>query len=98
MDLRKSFLGPFKKAKQKLTGGRRKRDGGYESETDRGGRAADVERSEASQRNSRPHSEVEDVVGSGPSQERNDVGGDDGIGPVGLPTSTPSISHEPSSM
>jgi hypothetical protein len=58
---------PFKKAKQKLMGGRRKRDGGCESKTDRGGRAADVERSEASQRNSRPHSEVEDVVGSGPS-------------------------------
>ena len=85
MDLRKSFLRPFKKAKQKLTGSRRKRDGGSESETDRGGREVDVERSETSQMNSRPHSGVEDVVESGLSRERNDVG-------------IPSTSHGPDCM
>lgn len=97
MNLREWFLRPFKKAKQKLTGDRRKRDGGSESETDQGGGAVDVERSEASQRNSRPHSEVEGVVESGPSRERNVICGDK-IGRVGLPTSAPSIPHEPYGM
>jgi hypothetical protein len=98
MDLRNSFLKPFKKAKQKLTGGRRKRDAGSEGETDRGGREADAGRSEVNQRNSRLHSEAEDVVESEPIPEGSDIGGD-GVGRVGSPPSTPTISYnvEPNS-
>jgi hypothetical protein len=73
MDLRNSFLKPFKKAKQRIKGGRLKRDRGSESKNDRGGKEADAEGSEVSQRNSRLHSEAEDVVESGPSREGKDV-------------------------
>ena len=99
MDLRKSFLKPFKRVKQKLKGGRRKRDGGSESENDRGGKETDAEGSEVSRRNSCLHSEVEGVVEGGPSLEENHVGGD-GVGQVGSPPSAPSIPYnvEPSSM
>jgi hypothetical protein len=100
MDLRKTFLKPFKKAKQKLTESHRKRDGRSGSEGDREGKGTDVEGgSETGQKNPRLHSEVESVVESGPSREGNDVGGDE-VGQVDPPTSTPSISHgrEPDSM
>jgi hypothetical protein len=99
MDLRNSFLKPFKKAKQKLKGSRRKRDGGSEGETDRGGKEADAGGSEVSQRNSHLHSEAEDVVESEPIPEGSDISGD-GVGRVGPPPSTPSIpySMEPNSM
>lgn len=80
-------------------GGRRKQDGGSRSENDRRGREADVEGRETSQRNSRLHSEVEDVMGSGPSREGNDDGGDE-VYQVGSPASTPLILQdgEPDSM
>ena len=94
MDLRKAFLKPFKRLKDKLPGGRRKRDGGSGSESDRKGGETDVEGSEASQRNSFLHSEVDigRAVESGPSREVNNVDGK-GATPVdNPPTSTPSIS------
>ena len=69
MDLRKSLSKPFKKLKHRLAEGNRKRDGRSGSENDREGRETDIEESEASQRNSRLHSEVEDVVESRPNQE-----------------------------
>jgi hypothetical protein len=99
MDLRNSFLKPFKKAKQKLTGSRHKRDAGSEGETDRGGKEADAGRSEVNQRNSRLNSEAEDVVGSEPIPEGSDIGGDE-VGRVGSPPPTSSISYnmEPNSM
>jgi hypothetical protein len=99
MDLRKKFLKPFKKAKQKLTESRRKRDGRSGSESDREGRGSDVGGSETGEKNSRLHSEVEGVVESGPSRAGNDVGGGE-VGQVNPPTSTPSISHsgEPDGM
>jgi hypothetical protein len=90
MDSRNPFSKRFKKLKHKLAGGGRKRDGSSGSGTDRG-RETVVEGSEASQRNFRPHPEVEDVE-SGPSREEDDVGGD-GVGQVGPPTLAPSTSH-----
>jgi hypothetical protein len=76
MDLRKKFLKPFKKAKQKLTESHRKQDGRSGSEGDREGRGTDVGGSETGQKNPRLHSEVESVVENGPSREENDVGGE----------------------
>lgn len=98
MGLRKSFLKLFKKAKQKLTGGRRKRDGRSAGENDQEGGEAEVEGSEASQGGSRLHSEAEDVVEIGPSREGNDVSGEE-VGQADPPKSTPSTSHgeEPNS-
>ena len=72
MDSRNPFSRGFRKLKHKLAGGHRKRDG-RSSENEQGEREADVEGSEASQMNSRLHSEVEDVVESGPSREGNGV-------------------------
>jgi hypothetical protein len=99
MDLRKKFLKPFKKAKQKLTESHRKRDGRSGSEGDREGKGTDVGGSETDQKNPRLHLEVGGVVESGPSREGNDVDGDEG-GQVDPPTLTPSISHgeEPDSV
>ena len=89
MDLRKSFLKPFKKLKSKLPGSRRKRDGKSGSETEGRGGKSDVEGSEASQMNSLIGSEVDvrSAVESGPSRERDATLVDD------PPTSTPSISR-----
>jgi hypothetical protein len=98
MDLRKSFLKPFKKVKQKFTGGRDKSAGRSGNENDVEGRETDVEGSEAGQKDNPLHPGVEDVE-SGPSRERDDVGGRE-VGQVDPPTFTPSISHggEPNSM
>jgi hypothetical protein len=99
MDLRKKFLKPFKKAKQKLTESHRKRDGRSESEGDREGKATDVGGSETGENSPQPCLEVEGVVESGPSREGNDVSGDE-LGQVDPLTSIPPISHgrEPDSM
>ena len=99
MDPRNPFSKGFKKLKRKFAGGgrRRKRDGRSGNETDQG--ESDVEGSEASQRNSRLHPEVEDVE-SGPSREGNDVGGEEVGRMINPPASTPSTPHsgEPNSM
>ena len=99
MGLQKSFLKPFKRVKQKLTGGRRKVDKGSGGENDKEGGEAHVCGGEASQRNPRLHSEVEDVMEIGPSQEGNNVNGKK-VGQADSPSSLPSISHggEPDSM
>jgi hypothetical protein len=92
MDFRKSFSKPFKKLKHRLAeGSSRKRDVRSGSENDREGGEVGVEGSEASQRNSRLHSEVGDMVESGPRREGDDVEGKK-VGRVDPPTSTPSIS------
>ena len=85
MDFRKSLSRPFKKLKDKLPGGSRKRDersgaedGRSGSRDGRKGRAADVEGSGASQRDPSLHPEVliEGMVeSSGPSQEESNVDG-----------------------
>ena len=108
MDFRKSFSKPFKKLKDKLPGGSRKRDGRSESEDSRKGsevevKGAEVKGAEVIQRNSFLHSEVsvEGVVESGPSQEESNVDGKKGaLNDVDPPTSAPSISHirEPDGM
>ena len=93
MDLRKSFLKPFKKLKSKLPGDRRKRDGRSGGGNDGKGVETDVEGSEASQRNSFVDSEVDvrSAVESGPSRKGNNVDGKD-AGPVDdPPISAPSI-------
>jgi hypothetical protein len=97
MESRNPFSKGFKKLKRKFAEGGRKRDGRYGNETAQEGREANPE-SEASQRNSRLHLEVEDVE-SGPSREGNDVGEEE-VGRIDPPTSTPSIPHsgEPNSM
>ena len=95
MDLRKSFLKPFKKLKSKLPGDRRKRDGRSGGGNDGKEGEIGVEGSEASQRNLFVDSEVDtrSAVESGPSREGNDVDGKE-AGPVDGPlTSTPSISR-----
>ena len=94
MDLRKSFLKPFKKLKDKLPGGRRKRDGRSGSGSDGKGGETDVEGSEASQRGSylRPEIDVEGAVESGPGREGSNFDRR-GAAPVDdPPKSTPSIS------
>lgn len=91
MDSRNPFSRGFKKLKHKLMGGNRKRGGRSGNENDQGGREADVEASEASQRSSRLHPEVEGVE-SGSSREGNDVDGNE-VGRFDPPTSTHSISH-----
>ena len=99
MGLQKSFLKPFKRVKQKLTGGRRKVDKGSGGENDKEGGEVHIGGDEASQRNPRLHSEVEDVIEIGPSRERNDFNGKR-VGQADSPSSLPSISHggEPNSM
>ena len=72
MGLRKSFLKPFEKVKQKLTEGRHEGDGRPRGENDQEGEAH-VGGSEASRRNPRLHFEVEDVMEIGPSREGNGV-------------------------
>ena len=102
MDLRKSFLKPFKRLKEKLPGDRRKRDGRSEGGNDGKGGETDVEGSEASQRNSSLHPEVDigGPVERGPSREGDNVDGE-GLGPIDdPPKSTPLISQsgKPNSM
>ena len=96
MDFRKTFSKPFKKLKDKLPGGSRKRDGRSESEDSRKGRDVDVEGGKVSQRNSYLHSEVsvEGAVESRPGQEVANVDAKKAA-PVDAvpPTSAPSISH-----
>jgi len=95
MDLRKSFLKPFRKLKDKLLGDRRKRDGRSRSETEGKGGKSEVEGSEASQRSSSMHPDIdiEDAMESGPIGEGSNVDGK-GATPVDdPPTSTPSISR-----
>ena len=100
MDFRRSFSKPFKRLKGKLPGGSRKRDGRSGGEDGRKGREADVDESEANQRNSYLHSEVEvdDTVESGPSREVNEK--KTAFVDVNPPMATPSIPHigEPESM
>jgi hypothetical protein len=98
MDSKNPFSKGFKKLKRKLAGGDRKRDGRSGNETDQEGREANTESLQASQRNSRLQPEVEDVE-SGPSREGNDVGEEE-VGRIDPPPSTPSIPHsgEPNSM
>ena len=103
MDFRKSFSKPFKKLKDKLPGGSRKRDGRSGSEDGRNRREADVEGSEARQRNSHLHSEVDvgGAVNSGPSREESNVDGKKpalvDANPLAATSSIPHIG-EPESM
>ena len=96
MDLRKPFSKPFKKLRDKFPGGNDGRDGRSWSKDSREGREADVEGSEAGQRNSRPHLEV-DIGGAveiGASQEGNNVDGKKiALIDVNPPVPTHSISH-----
>ena len=68
MDSPNPFSKGLKKLKDKLAASSPKQGGMYRSGNDQGGRETDVEGSEASQRKSDLHSEVEDV-GSGTSRE-----------------------------
>ena len=94
MDFRKSFSKPFKKLKNRLTEGNRKPDGKSGREDNREGRETDVGGSEASQMNSRLHSEVEAVVESRPGLEENSDGikGKE-VDQVDTSTSPPPIAH-----
>jgi hypothetical protein len=91
MGLRKSFLKLFKKVRRKFTGGRHERDGGSGNDTDQVQGEAEVEGSNATQRNTRLHLEVEDAE-IRPGREGTDVEGKK-VGQVNPPTSTPSIPH-----
>ena len=68
MDLRKFVSKPFKKLKHRLAERSRKRGGGSGSESDRDRREANIEGTEASQRSSRLHSEVEVAESQAPAQ------------------------------
>ena len=103
MDFGKSFSKPFKKLKDKLPGGRRKRDGRSGGEDDGKGKEVNVKGGEVSQKNSYLRSEVsvESAVGGGPSGEGSNVDGNKvafvDVNPL---TSIPLISHigEPDGM
>ena len=78
MDFRKSFSKPFKKLKDKLPGGSRKRDGRSVSEEDgRKGGDGDVRGNETNQGDAHLDSEVSAgrVVGSGPGREGSNIDG-----------------------
>ena len=96
MDFRKTLSKPFKKLKVRLPGGRHKRDGRSGDGNDGKGGEADVEGSEASQRNSYLQSEVDvgGAVESGPSQEGNDADRKEVAPASDPPVSTPSISAQ----
>ena len=100
MDLRNSISKPFKKLKNRLAKGSRKRKEGSKGDNSQKGRETDVEESEVYQ-SSHLHPGTEDVAKSGPSREENDGEGKKGV-QVNPPTSTPSISHgdsgKPNSM
>lgn len=92
MDLGKSFSRRFKKVKNRLTGGNRKRSersGSKDGREQRSPRGSDVEGSEASRRNSHQRSEVEDAAKSGSNRKGDDVDGKK-VGRVDPPTSTSS--------
>jgi hypothetical protein len=89
MGIRDSVSKPFKKLKNRLAEGSRKRKEGSKGDNNRGGET-DVEESEADQ-GSNLHPETEDVTKSGASQEE---GG--GVAQAIPSTSTPSISHSDS--
>ena len=74
-------------------------DKGSGGENYQEGEEAHISRGEASQRNPRLHSEVEDVIEIGLSREGNDVDGKK-VGQVDAPSSIPSTPHggEPDSM
>jgi len=91
MDLRDSVSKPFKKLKNRLTKGSRKRKEGSKGDKNREGRGTNVEGSEAGQ-SSHLHPEAESAVNSGPSREENDSRGGN-IVQVNPPASVPSISH-----
>jgi len=96
MDSRQSLSKPFKKLKDKFQGGGGKQDGRRWSKDDGKGGEADVEGSEAGQRNSHPHLEVDigGVVESGPDREGNNVNGRKvALINADPPVPTPSISH-----
>ena len=94
MDFRKPFSKQFKKLKYRLTEGDRKRDGRSGKEGDRGGSETGIDGGEASQRNSRLRSDVDDVVERAPSREGNpdDVTGKK-VDRVDSSASPPPISH-----
>ena len=103
MDFRKSFSKPFKKLKNKLPGGNRKQDRGFESEDANKGREANAKGSEFGQESSYPRSEV--GVGGAVEGEFSAEGSNvDGKKATLIdddpPTSTPSISYigEPDGM
>lgn len=92
MDFHKSISRPFKRLRNRLTGGNRKRSersGGRNDREQRSPRGSDVEGSEASRRNSHQLSEVEDAAQSGSSRKGDDVDGKK-VGRVDPPTSTSS--------
>ena len=95
MDLRKSFLKPFKKLKDKLPGGHRKRDGRSGSGNNREGEEVDIEGSEASRTNSFLHSEVDvgSAVESGPSREGNNASRKEVVSVDDLPITTLFVSQ-----
>ena len=94
MDLRKSFLKPFKKLKDKLPSDRRKRDGRSWGGNDGKGVEIGVEGSEASQRNSfmEPEGDVGSAAERGPGREGNNVDGKEIALVDDPPVSAPSIS------
>ena len=106
MDLRESFSKPFKKLRNDLPGGARKRDGRRSGSKDtREGRGVDFTEGEASQSNSYLHPEVsvEGAAESEPTQERSTVDGKTAppqVVDVDPLAATPLISHigEPDSM
>ena len=68
MGLGKTLLKPLKKLRHRLAERSRKRGGGSGSESDRDRREANIEGTEASQRSSRLHSEVEVAESQTPAQ------------------------------
>ena len=68
MGLGKTLLKPLKKLRHRLAERSRKRGGGSGSESDRDRREANIEGTEASQRSSRLHSEVEVAESQNPAQ------------------------------
>lgn len=90
MDTQNPFSKGLEKLKRKLVGGSRKRDGRSGNETDRR-REVNVERSEASQRNSRLRPEAQDLE-SGPGREE-DVRSGEEVGRADPPTSTSLATH-----
>ena len=94
MDFRGSISKPFKKLKQRLTKGSRKRKEKSGREDSREGGEHDTDASGTGQ-SSYLQPETEDVVESGPSREERDGDGKKVV-QVNPPTSMPSISHSDS--
>jgi len=99
MGIRDSVSKPFKKLKNRLAEGIRRRKEGSRSDSHREGgetvaEETDAEESEAGQ-SSHLHPEIGVVAESGPSREENDGEGKEVV-QVNPPTPTPSISHSDS--